>query len=236
MKTSFVTSLLFALACSLFVLSGCATVTVEPATTTRVNPYDYVTHDRALLDLVDRGSRDLVRDIKLGEKDRVTIVDLDGGGDPQSMPWVVVSDMLAMGLHRQGHTVVEWDGDIATQSRPSSHSLGYRVLYYGVSIQTTDNRDIIQRVLHADIVLRLVDNRSGTVAWTDRIIIRRSQDLPSVLRSQLMQQRFQYVGPQYGTWAQPVTKTRAAAPGPLAPAGESGTAKPLFKFPNPFAR
>jgi len=86
---------------------------------------------------------------------------------------------------------------IVTDQSSATHVLGYRLIYYGTSIEPTEDDDIIKRITRADIVLRLINTKLGTVEWSDRIHYSRTDKFPEDARAQLSRKRFTYSAPQY---------------------------------------
>ncbi len=86
---------------------------------------------------------------------------------------------------------------IVTEQMSATHVLGYRLIYYGTSIEPTEEEDVIKRITRADIVLRLINTKFGTVEWSDRVKFSKVDRYPEDARAQLSRKRFSYTAPQY---------------------------------------
>jgi len=86
---------------------------------------------------------------------------------------------------------------IVTEQFSATHILGYRLIYYGTSIEPTEEEDVIKRITRADIVLRLINTKFGTVEWSDRVRFSKVDKYPEDARGQLSRKRFTYTAPQY---------------------------------------
>jgi hypothetical protein len=120
------------------------------------------------------------------------------------------ADLLTFGLPGW----VQKDGSkIVAEPMAATHILGYRLLDYGVSIEPAADKDFVNRIARADILLRLVNARYGTVQWAERVQLTDIDEYPAERRRQLEKERFEYSGPQMGT----VQGGKKAARGPAAP-------------------
>jgi len=86
---------------------------------------------------------------------------------------------------------------IVTEQMSATHILGYRLIYYGTSIEPTEEEDVIKRITRADMVLRLINTKYGTVEWSDRVRFSKVDKYPEDARAQLSRKRFSYTAPQY---------------------------------------
>jgi hypothetical protein len=87
----------------------------------------------------------------------------------------------------------------------ATHVLAYRVLYYGVSIDPTEDSSVIERVVRIDLNLRLIDPIYGTILWADRVETTRGEELPAAVRGLVGDDRYEYFAPPLG--GAPVTDT-----------------------------
>ena len=86
---------------------------------------------------------------------------------------------------------------IVTEQMSATHVLGYRLLYYGTSIEPTEDEDVIKRITRADVTLRLINTKSGTVEWSDRVKYSKVDRYPEEAKAQLSRKRFDYTAPQF---------------------------------------
>ncbi len=86
---------------------------------------------------------------------------------------------------------------IVTEQMSATHVLGYRLIYYGTSIEPTEDDDVIKRITRADLVLRLINTKYGTLEWSDRVKFSKVDKYPEDAKAQLSRKRFSYTAPQY---------------------------------------
>lgn len=92
------------------------------------------------------------------------------------------------------------DGADPVQSEQvaATHLLGYRVLYYGVTLEDASGSGWVDRVVRIDLLLRLIDTKHGVVTWADRVSLESRETVPESLAPLLGRERFEYQSPQFG--------------------------------------
>jgi hypothetical protein len=88
---------------SLFVLTAVLSISTSVVAEVPTTNAQYI------LDVLEKGAADLVKDVKVGAKHRVAVINLESAMDATKTPSVALYDMMVMALSEKGITIVERD-------------------------------------------------------------------------------------------------------------------------------
>ena len=93
--------------------------------------------------------------------------------------------------------VCDGAGPAISEQMSATQILAYRTLYYGTSIEPTEDSAYIARVSQISLMLRLIDPQFGTIIWADRVEFTEREELPAEVRSLIGEDRYEYFAPQF---------------------------------------